>query len=231
MPWGSLMALSDRSRSELIDQALEGQSAEVKARVLAIIIRYNIDVRNEFFLIFVAIGHLLAIVEESPENWRALFDDFKRDLDQWTQANLQTLKAIHQQGEAADRMSQAFLRLTDSIKLSSTKTSELLSDFRALNTTLASLKDSLANVNNSSQVLASRFSKTETLISQNQTFLGGIFLISCFLSAVVLGGGIGFYWQQMKQGQRIKWLLEKATRQECVSGVKPADDPQCRQYQ
>jgi hypothetical protein len=82
------MALSDRSRSELIDQALEGQSAEVKARVLAIIIRYNIDVRNEFFLIFVAIGHLLAIVEESPENWRALFDDFKRDLDQWTQANL-----------------------------------------------------------------------------------------------------------------------------------------------
>ena len=59
------MALANKQRMELIDQALEGQSAEVKARVLAIIIRYNIDVRNEFFLIFVAIGHLLAIVEKS----------------------------------------------------------------------------------------------------------------------------------------------------------------------
>jgi hypothetical protein len=146
-------------------------------------------------------------------------------------SNLQTLKAIHQQGEAADRMSHAFLRLTDSIKLSSTKTSELLSDFRALNTTLASLKDSLANVNSSSQVLASRFSKTENLISQNQTFLGGISLISCVLSALLLGGGVAFYWQQVKQGQHINWLLEKANRQECVTGIKPTDDPQCRQYQ
>lgn len=225
------MSLANRSRSELIDQALDGQPAEVKARVLAIIIRYNVDVRNEFFLIFVAIGHLLAIVEESPEQWRSLFDDFKRDLDQWTNANLETLRAIHQQGEAADRMSQSFLRLTDSIKASSIKTSELQSDLKALSKTLASLSSSLGSATSSSQTLSSKFSKTEQLIDKIQNRRDWTSAINCGLLSGIAVAVVLLCWQQLQQSERIGWLVEKANRQECATGVKPADDPQCRQFQ
>ena len=105
----------------MLDQALEGASAEHKARVLLLLFRYNIEHDNEFYMLFVAFGHLTVLVEEAPENWRSLFDDFKGDLDEWTEANLKTLRAIHQQGEVADQMSQKFLKLADSTKASLTK--------------------------------------------------------------------------------------------------------------
>jgi hypothetical protein len=34
-----------------------------------------------------------------------------------------------------------------------------------------------------------------------------------------------------RQSERISWLLEKANRQECLTGIKPMNHPQCRQYQ
>ena len=226
------MAMSSRAqKTEMIDRALAGQSAEVKARVLAIIIRYNIDVRNEFFLIFVAIGHLLAIVEEAPENWRKLFDGFSLRLDEWSEQNLKTLAAIHQQGEAAERMSQSFLKLTDSLKLSSAKTNELQSDLIALSKTLQGLTSSLAQVSSESRALSKRFTQTEQFIQSSQNRREWTLIANYVMTALLVMATAGLFWQQMKQGQRIGWMLEKANRQECFLGVKAADDPQCWQYQ
>ena len=224
------MSLENKNRAELVERALAGQSAEVKARVLAIIIRYDIDVRNEFFLIFVAIGHLLAIVEEAPENWRALFDEFERKLDEWSDQNLKTLAAIHQQGEAAERMSQSFLRLTDSLKGSATKTKELQSDLKALNRTLQTLSGSLGSINSNSQALVSKFSRTEQLIEESQKQRTRASLISGSLLALLFGGFMALGWQQYRQGERIGWLLEKAARNECLTGVVPPETDGCQQY-
>lgn len=239
------MGLASKSRTELIDQALDGQSAEVKARVLSIIIRYDIDVRNEFFLIFVAIGHLLAIVEEAPENWRRLFDEFERKLDEWSEQNLRTLAAIHQQGEAAERMSQNFLRLTDSLKLSTTKTSELQSDLIKLSRTLASLNNGLVEVKAESktslrkvEALSQTFKKTELVITDIGNHLSWIWganigVITATVACLCLFGWST--WQQQvstnEQNERLGWLVEKANREECWYGIKPADDPQCLRYQ
>jgi septal ring factor EnvC (AmiA/AmiB activator) len=239
------MSLSSRSRSELIDQALEGQPAEVKARVLAIIVRYNIDVRNEFFLIFVAIGHLLAIVESAPENWRALFDEFERKLDLWSEQNLRTLAAVQQQGKETERMSLSFLKLTDSLKLSSTKTSELQATLKELSRTLNKLTNSLAEIKEESRSsrrlldsLSSRFNKTERELSSLADQMSWIWAINLALFLSVLGFAAMFGWSALRQraiinqqNERLGWLLDKANRQECVTGVKPAADPQCLQYQ
>ena len=145
------MSLENKNRAELIERALDGQPAEVKARVLAIVVRYNIDVRNEFFLIFVAIGHLLAIVEIAPENWRSLFDEFERKLDEWSEQNLRTLAAIQQQGKETERMSQSFLKLTNSLKHSNSKTSELQTTLISLSKTFNRLNSKLDGIQGESK--------------------------------------------------------------------------------
>ena len=239
------MSLANRSRTELIDQALEGQSAEVKARVLAIVIRYNVDVRNEFFLIFVAIGHLLAIVEEAPENWRSLFDEFERKLDRWSDQNLRTLAAIQQQGQETERMSQSFLRLTDSLKLSNSKTSELQTTLKALSKTFVSLNNKLDNlqgeskaVSSKTEALSQRFNRTEHELKGMASRVDWIWSINLALVLSVVGCLCIFAWSLLRQqaviteqNERLGWLLDKANREECLTGIKPADDPQCLQYQ
>ncbi|MEM9502617.1 MAG: DUF6753 family protein [Cyanobacteria bacterium P01_E01_bin.43] len=238
------MSIASRNRTELIDQALDGQSAEVKARVLAIIIRYNIDVRNEFFLIFVAIGHLLAIVEESPENWRALFDDFKGELDEWTDANLRTLEAIHQQGAAQERMSQSFLKLTDSILNSNGKTEALQSDLISLSKTLRGLTNSLNQITRDSSsnrdAIRSVNSDLATLLkglvnvkksAEEASNTSGWVAIGCVVMVVLLG--IGFWRQQQMLAQHseyLQWIQKKAEREECLNGIVSADEGYCQQY-
>ena len=229
---------------ELIDQALEGKSDEVKARVLAIVIRYNIDVRNEFFLIFVAIGHLLAIVEESPENWRRLFDDFKEELDEWTDANLRTLAAIHQQGAATQRMSQSFVKLTDSILNSNGKTDALQKDLIKLSKTLSGLtsnlhqitkdsrsnRDALSSVNSNISKLVNglvNMKKSAEAASNTSFWL----TVGCGMLTLVLAVG---FWQQQRvlaqHSEHLRWIQEKAEREECLNAIVSPDEDYCQQY-
>ena len=66
---------------------------------------------DPFFLVFLAMGHLLSLVEAAPENWKALFDEFKGDLDAWTTQNLRTLEAINQQSLVSERLIKSFQEL------------------------------------------------------------------------------------------------------------------------
>ena len=218
-------------RMELLDQALAGQSAEVKARVQDILLRYNIDVDNEFFLIFTAIGHLLAIVDESPENWRSLFDDFERELDEWSAQNLRTLAAIHEQGAAADRMSQSFLKLTESLLKSSTKTAGLQSDLIKLSKTLQRLNERLEASSSEARALSQRFKQTELFIENSQNKREWILIGNYVMMGALTAAVMTVFWMQAQQSERVEWLLIKANRQECFLGIKAADDPQCLQLQ
>ena len=239
------MSLQSKSREELIHEALAGKSDEVKARVLAIVVRYKIDVRNEFFLIFVAIGHLLAIVETAPENWRKLFDAFEEKLDEWSERNLRVLAAIQQQSKETEHMSQSFLKLTDLLKQSNIKTGELQSTlislsetFSRLNSRLDSLKGDSKLVLSTTEELSRRFNQTENQLEAVASRVDRTWSVNLGLATVVFGLCSMFgwtLWQQQgviaEQNERLGWLLDKANRAECVNGIKPADDPQCVQYQ
>lgn len=230
-----------RSRTALLDQALAGQSAEVRARVQNILLRYNIDVENEFFLIFTAIGHLLAIVEESPENWRSLFDDFEGELDQWATQNLRTLEAINQQSANTERMSLSFQALAKSTTSLSSETKASVTRLERLNATLSSLAGQVSQSESLSSNLLQRFSGAEQRIGHLERLV--TLTSSCslvLLLVTVIGGGLSYRriaqqnefikWVVANETERSEWLLEKATRAECLQGIKPPSDPQCQQY-
>ena len=236
------MLEKNSSRMVLLDQALAGQSAEVKARVQDILLRYDIDVENEFFLIFTAIGHLLAIVEESPENWRALFDEFERELEEWATQNLRTLEAINRQSDNTQRMSLCFQELAKSTINLSKETKASLTRLEKLNSLLSGLTAKLDQTESLSQSLLSRFNQTDHRIERLErrvTLTSGCSLV--LLALLLLGGGWAYrqialeqeFTQVLQVGERKKtrWLLEKATRAECLNGIKPPSDPQCQQFQ
>ena len=235
------MLARGRSRTELLDQALAGQSAEVRARVQNILLRYNIDVENEFFLIFTAIGHLLAIVEESPENWRSLFDDFEGELDQWATQNLRTLEAINQQSANTERMSLSFQALAKSTTCLSSETKASVTRLETLNKTLSDLAHKVSQSENLSSSLLQQFSGAEQRIGHLErrvTVASSCSLV--LLLVTVIGGGVSFRhiaqqnefikWVVANDSERSQWLLEKATRAECLQEIKPPSDPQCQQY-
>ena len=69
---------SRNSRTQWLDKALEGKPPEIKARVLEIILKMGIDPENEFFVIFVALGQLQVLIEDSPECQKFLKEKNKR---------------------------------------------------------------------------------------------------------------------------------------------------------
>ena len=167
--------LNDRPKHmSMLDRALEGASVEQKARVRGVLLAFEVTEDHEFYMLFVAFGYLTILVEEAPENWRALFDEFERKLDQWSEQNLRTLAAIQQQGKEAERMSQSFLRLTDSLKLSNGKTSELQATLKELGRTLNSLSTNLSEVRGESKMTLSKTEALSTRFNQTERELKGM---------------------------------------------------------
>ena len=252
MRWGSLRMTrkqpdnsflgNGRERITMLDRALEGSTAEHKARVRGLLMSYGVEHDNEFYMLFVAFGHLTVLVQEAPENWRALFDEFEEKLDQWAQQNLRTLEAINQQSDNAERMSRAFHALVQSTTSLKQETEASLLSLDKLNTSLSSLTGKLDLTESHSKSLLQRFKKTDQRIERLENLV--TWISGCSLAVLLVlffGGGLA-YRHIAKQNHFIKvvlahedqrsgWLLEKANRQECVNGIKPPSDPQCRQYQ
>ncbi len=76
--------------------ALQGESPEHINRVLSLIIKFDIDPDEEFFLIIAAIGHLKVLVEDAPKEWQHLFELFSGELDQWAATNVEHLRLFAQ---------------------------------------------------------------------------------------------------------------------------------------
>lgn len=233
----------------MLDQALEGASAEHKARVLLLLFRYNIEHDNEFYMLFVAFGHLTILVEEAPKNWRALFDDVHRELKQWSQENFKSLQSIQQHAKTSADLIAVLKQLLGSMQHSDTKSLRMLESLNGFSQQLLSIESSLASVQTSNQQLKKKSADQFDLLSGRLVSLEGfanrgsrIWSFSAGLGAVAVGLLLINSWTMARrlnqqqalaqeQGERIGWLLEKANRQECATGVKPAGDPQCRQFQ
>lgn len=232
----------DKRRMAMLDRALEGATAQQKARVYGVILRYGIETDDEFFIIFVAIGHLMALVEEAPQNWRALFNDFEGTLNSWAEQNLRTLKAIQQQANNTERMSTSFQALA---KSTNSLSNEIKASLAYLTKLKVSLENSTAKLNrteHNSQKLLDQFTKTDKKVERLETVVTTISTINWALIILMMVGGVLAHGQIVRQNQRMhtllrreaqhsEWMLEKATRAECFSGVKPQGDPQCQQFQ
>ena len=221
---------SDKDKITLLDRALEGATDQQKARVRNVLSRLEIEEDDEFYIIVTAIGYLMVLVEDAPNNWRKLFDEFERKLDAWSQQNIRTLEAIYQQADNTERMSRCFQRLADSTTALSNETRASLTRLTRLSSSLESLTGKLSQTESHSRELAQRFLKNEqeiALLRRRVTWASSFSLAT--LVVLVVGSGLA-YWQGARTLARAQWLLEKADRAECLSGIKPAADPQCQQY-
>ena len=239
------MATKRRDPEQIYRDVMAKFDAQTRDRIQGVIIDYGIEKADPFFLIFLAMGHLLTLVQTAPENWQALFDEFKGDLDAWTTQNLRTLEAINQQSQISERLIRSFQELSTLTTSSNDETLKLHRELTRLNTELEAFKGSLIQAVNqntaNSQTLLNRFQSNEKKVAQLERQM--TWTLSCSavtLAAVVIGGSISYgrlakevnFAQVLlvQERKRSIWTLEKATRAECFYGIKPQSDPDCQQF-
>ena len=220
-----------------MDKALEGQPAETKARVLEIILKYGIDPDNEFFVIFVALGQLQVLIEDSPQDWQDLFLNFQGELEQWSQTNLKTLELLVQKAQTTEQLAMTCKSLvsvlTKLVNVSTTLIGRLQKSDQNYSASLSKLT---ASSNNWESMLAELKSQQErmTIMLQNKiqatpSNRPWLAFLPWLVTWVLVLGGLGLLFSQQGQNaQTIQWLLYKANRLECRSGIKPADSLECR---
>mgnify|MGYP001795943174 CR=1 FL=1 len=241
----------DPSGMAMLDQALEGASAEEKARVRGVLLRFGIETDHEFYIIFVAIGQLLILVEEAPENWRALFDDVHQELKLWSQENFKSLESIKRHAQTSADLITVLRQLLGSMKTSEARSSETRTTLQALKLKLSSIESSLASMQtsgSSSQRKLSQFGSQLEALAEfanrkewssvfSAVFAGMTVLLMMFNGWTTkrqLNQQAALIEQQTRmldrQGKRINWLLDKANKEECLNGIKPPSDEQCQQF-
>ena len=221
---------SDKDKITLLDRALEGATDQQKSRVRNVLSRLEIEEDDEFYIIVTAIGYLMVLVEDAPNNWRKLFDEFERKLDAWSQENVRTLKAINQQAGSTERMSRCFHKLADSTTALREETRASLRRLTGLNSSLERLTEQLSRSESQSRELTQCFQQNEKEIAllRRRVVWTSSFSLAALL-VLLVGGGLA-YWQGARTLARAQWLLEKANKAECLNAIKPADDEQCVQY-
>ena len=265
----------DPSGMAMLDRALEGASDTEKARVRGVLLDYGIEVEHEFYIVFVAIGHLLVLVKEAPENWRSLFDDVHRELKLWSKENFKSLESIKLHAQTSAELIAVLRQLLVSMKNSQRWSSQTSQDLNTLRLRWLDTDSSLTDLEASSQQQRQQLSQVEAKLLLSRTkldklrtqssemakSLSGVsqhlsvlsegarnrrtreWILSC--SLVVLGVvAIGQFFgnramqQQLveqervlaEQREQVGWLFDKANRAECIYGIKPPDDRQCRQF-
>ncbi|MBE9109301.1 hypothetical protein IQ273_07720 [Nodosilinea sp. LEGE 07298] len=129
------------SKTELLDRVLEGKSPEIKARVLDLIVRMGIDPEDEFFLIFIALGQLQVLIEDSPRDWQQLFTDFKEELRLWEESNLRTLDHLTQQVQVMERLAKGVNRLIVVMQPLAQNSPQLQENWQKLSGDLVNLRE------------------------------------------------------------------------------------------
>ena len=239
----------EKKKYEPLEQALNGQSDLVKNRVYSLIVHWGIEPENEFFIIFIAMGQLVALVEEAPNRFDTSFNQFTEGINTWTETNIQILNEIANKAKIHERLAGGAEKLAESSTQLVQVCSELIIQLKESNGTGNSSRSqpltSEENYGILLKIISNKLSTIETLISNptqpqvkkqvvsdlankngqliwsfNLAFLG-LLILSCITSIVS--------WRNISQiDRRTNWLLEKANRQECLQGIKSPESLECK---
>lgn len=150
---------------DLIDTALAHRSDKERARVLDLVRKMGVSQEDDFWLIFIAIGQLQVLVEDTPVQWQAIFDDFKEYLGQWSDKNIELMTLL-------DTQNQGIAMLAEDIQYLQTVSGEnsqrLIASFNELATLLATLGKVS---NDSEQHVAHLTTSVQQLQQQNSQLL------------------------------------------------------------
>jgi small-conductance mechanosensitive channel len=237
------------ARTEAIDKLLRGRTSETRANVLEYMMKYGIDPENEFFIIFVALGELETLIENSPQQWRELFEQFKEVLEKWAQTNIETLKQLAHKAEVTELLAANSEKLSNSLVKLLEVCERLMNQLQESNGLLV---NSLSRLQTSETELKTSVEQTRSDLSRLHSQIEVLNSLPVLQSSNsteqkrrawtwkdrVLVGGIAIavaifcclYVEQRQVSQRVQWLLEKANRQDCLTGIKKSNSPECRGF-
>ena len=245
----------EKKKYEPLEQALAGQSELVKSRVYSLIVHWGIEPENEFFVIFIAMGQLVALVEEAPRRFDSSFEDFTDGINQWTKTNIQILNEIADKAKLTERLAGGTEKLAESSAQLVQVCSELIVQLKQSNGTHRNFQSPSPTSEDNYEIVV----KTQTLLKAiDQKLLTIEALISnpqqpqtqikdelkvnlpkkgkliwnvnlLCLGLLLLSSTSGILnWRSINQiDQRTNWLLEKANRQECLQGIKSVESIEC----
>lgn len=101
---------------DLLDRALAGQPPEVKARVLDIVLRLGLDPTDDLFVVMIAFGFLQVLLEEYPGTLTELFDEFRRDIDTWTNQHLSILDSLAAKAKTEESLALNSISLLEGLQ-------------------------------------------------------------------------------------------------------------------
>ena len=140
----------------------------------------------------------MVLVEDAPENWRVLFDDFEEKLGAWAQQNVRTLEAIYKQADNTDRMATCFQKLANSSTELSNETRASVTRLDKLNKSLGSFQRNLKQTEQNSLDLVTLFKQSNQRIERLEKLVTWTSRFSLGLLAVLLlGGGTVSYGRHM----------------------------------
>lgn len=235
-------------RTQWMDKALEDQPAERKARVLEIILKYGIDPEDEFFIIFVALGQLQVLIEESPQSWQTLFADFESALDAWSNNHLNSLEALAANAENSKEHAEGLKKLKKILSIYGKILEQLRKDIRSLSQNYKSLN----NPQNDSyrtweKTLNDTLDRIESRIegdrrerqrgithnSQGSPKISSDKKVALLMFLSIAGfSTLGFFqWQQHQMieqiQQRSEWIWINQLKRDCQSGARSPESSEC----
>ena len=240
-----------QKRTEAIDNLLRDRDESVKAHVLEYIVKYDIDPENEFFIIFAALGTVEAFLKKSPQEMQDVFNGFNQEISQWSEANLETLNHLSQKARLTEKLARnsetlgnsliEFLkvceRLIDQLRISNglqtTSLSQLQNSEIELRGLMTQIEKKIFQLNNSiSQVNSDieNWKNPHFRQMKRWTWKDNI-LSSTLMLGIFLSISQYFNYQNIRDtNQKVQWILEKANRQDCLSGIKNADSVECQSF-
>jgi hypothetical protein len=225
-------------KNQWLHKALEGKPPETKARVLEILVDYNIDAENEFFVLFTAFGYLQVLIEDSPNDWQDLFAGFQQELFAWTEMNLETLTSLRDNAHLTQEFALTSKELVKSLTTLTNISASLMNSLRKSDHTLSTSQNKLDSLNQN----------IETFLGEQQTFQHAVqhqiaalkpskptttskwtkWLPWGGVSVLILGCFLITWRQQAHQGSKVQWLLQKENRRDCQMRILPATHPLCQ---
>ena len=227
-----------RQETDLLDKVLADKPPEVKARVLEVVYRLGISPKDELFLVILALGYLEVLIQDSPKEWEDLFLDFKNELDQWTDSNLEILDSLVRKAETEEMLAKnsqqlvaVLTNLTNCCNLlmtavqtsGSRNSSSLVNNF--------SFPDEILHKMNAIQEQNAQISRQLSNLHRNgngKPWGRRLWLISSTATIVVLAASWQVWGTVRDTNLRARWILEKAVRSECLTGRKARTSKECK---
>ena len=226
-------------RASKLEQALAGQSAETVQRVRDYARAFDLDDDDELFAFAAAMGLLKVLVQDAPDEWRALFDELRRDLENWAVRNRQSLSDLKDYAQSAKALGEtmeevifATNKASDSRKLLK---QEMLDGVQGNADLIRQLVRELGVRIRAAEAkleVAQQRSSWAAIAAGVEAGASLLLLLTNGLSSARLSQqNRALQLRVESQQTELGYLLRKANRAECFYGIKPPSDPQCHQHQ